>query len=199
MRSTAHRSCVPFAGRTLRALMCRTLVFMALSGGREAGAQTPKPATKPAAKPATKPATTRTTVAARDSAQALAVFRENIAAIHTRNKSRYLATYVHTPQLVRHSPARLETGYEGWPAITENAWPDTLIVNEMRVVPVAPGVPAMSTPGAAMLTQKPKFDGVPAPGDTLTGVSTRVFVRTPDGMRITVTASWNDAAPVTKK
>ena len=189
MRSTAHRSCVPFAGRTLRALMCRTLVFMALSGDREAGAQTPKPATKPAAKPATKPATTRTTVAARDSAQALAVFRENIAAIHTRNKSRYLATYVHTPQLVRHSPARLETGYEGWPAITENAWPDTLIVNEMRVVPVAPGV----------VYGYYRYIGVPAPGDTLTGVSTRVFVRTPDGMRITVTASWNDAAPVTKK
>jgi hypothetical protein len=33
---------------------------------------------------------------------------------------------------------------------------------------------------------------VPTKGDTLTGVSTRVFVRTPTGMKITVTASWND-------
>lgn len=127
--------------------------------------------------------------AARDSADAMAVFRENIAAIHTRNKPRYLATYVHTPQLVRHSPTALETGYEGWPAITESAWPDTLIVSEMRVVPVAPGV----------VYGYYRYIGVPAPGDTLTGVSTRVFVRTPVGMRITVTASWNDAAPATKK
>jgi len=127
--------------------------------------------------------------AARDSADALATFRENIAAIHTRNKPRYLATYVHTERLVRHSPTALETGYAGWPAITDNAWPDTLIVREMRVVPIAPGV----------VYGFYRYIGVPSPGDTLTGVSTRVFVRTPEGMRITVTASWNDAVQAAKK
>lgn len=121
--------------------------------------------------------------AARDSADALATFRENLDAIHTRDKARYLATYVHTERLVRHSPTALETGYAGWPAITDNAWPDTLIVKEMRVAPIAPGV----------VYGYYRYIGVPTPGDTLTGVSTRVFVRTPEGMRITVTASWNDA------
>jgi len=125
---------------------------------------------------------------AKDSVDALATFRENLAAIHTRDKARYLATYVHTERLVRHAPTALETGYAGWSAITDNAWPDTLIVKEMRVVPVAPGV----------VYGYYRYIGVPAPGDTLTGVSTRVFVRTPEGMRITVTASWNDV-PATAK
>jgi D-alanyl-D-alanine carboxypeptidase len=127
--------------------------------------------------------------AARDSADALATFRENLDAIHTRDKARYLATYVHTERLVRHSPTALETGYAGWPAITDNAWPDTLIVKEMRVAPIAPGV----------VYGYYRDIGVPTPGDTLTGVSTRVFVRTPEGMRITVTASWNDAVPPARK
>jgi acyl dehydratase len=127
--------------------------------------------------------------AARDSADALVTFRENLDAIHKRDKARYLATYVHTERLVRHSPTALETGYAGWSAITDNAWPDTLIVREMRVVPVAPGV----------VYGYYRYIGVPTPGDTLTGVSTRVFVRTPEGMRITVTASWNDAAPAGKR
>ncbi len=126
---------------------------------------------------------------AQDSIDALVTFRENIAAIHSRDKARYLATYVHTDRLVRHSPTALETGYVGWPAITQNSWPDTLIVKEMRVAPIAPGI----------VYGYYRYIGVPAPGDTLTGVSTRVFVRTPDGMRITVTASWNDAMPAPKR
>jgi hypothetical protein len=124
--------------------------------------------------------------AARDSADAMATFRENLAAIHSRDKARYLKTYVHTERLRRHSPTGMESGYEGWSAITENAWPDTLIVKEMRVAPIAPGV----------VYGYYRYIGVPSPGDTLTGISTRVFVRTPEGMRITVTASWNDASPV---
>lgn len=126
---------------------------------------------------------------ARDSADALATFRENIAAIHARSRARYLATYVHSERLVRHSPMALETGYDNWSAIRENAWPDTLIVKEMRVVPIAPGV----------VYGYYRYIGVPTPGDTLTGVSTRVFVRTPQGMRITVTSSWNDVPSAGKR
>jgi hypothetical protein len=127
--------------------------------------------------------------AARDSADALITFRENLDAIHKRDKARYLATYVHTERLVRHSPTALETGFANWPAITDNAWPDTLMVKEVRVVPIAPGV----------VYGYYRYVGVPTPGDTLTGVSTRVFVRTREGMRITVTASWNDAVTPAKR
>ncbi|WP_353266978.1 hypothetical protein [Gemmatimonas sp.] len=159
-----------------RALMC---LFAVLAFPTGATAQPPAPRTS------------RVTLqgSAKDSADALATFRENLAAIHQRDKARYLATYVHTNRLVRHSPTGMETGYDGWSAITQNSWPDTLIVSEMRVTPIAPGV----------VYGYYRYIGVPAPGDTLTGVSTRVFVRTPQGMRITVTASWNDAVPPTKR
>ncbi len=167
------------------------LTLAAIVGAQPATAQKPAdtkrpPTTQPPIRLARSP-----TVAslAQDSADAMATFRENLAAIHTRNKARYLATYVHTERLLRHSPTSLQTGYSGWSAITENAWPDTLIVKEMRVAPVAPGV----------VYGYYRYVGVPTPGDTLTGVSTRVFVRTPEGMRITVTASWNDATVVPKR
>jgi hypothetical protein len=160
--------------------------LVACAGWSGAPAAAAQSATRPAPQPV---ASTLARASAQDSADALATFRENLAAIHQRDKARYLATYVHTERLVRHSPTALETGYAGWPAITENAWPDTLIVKEMRVVPIAPGV----------VYGYYRYIGVPSPGDTLTGVSTRVFVRTPEGMKITVTASWNDAAPVVKR
>jgi hypothetical protein len=158
---------------TARLLPCAALLLSTLGWSHTTAAQG---ATRP----------TASTSLAQDSADALATFRENIAAIHTRNRARYLATYVHTDRLVRHSPTALETGYDGWSAITDNAWPDTLIVRELRVVPIAPGV----------VYGYYRYIGVPTPGDTLTGVSTRVFVRTPEGMRITVTSSWNDVPPV---
>ncbi|WP_310572069.1 hypothetical protein [Gemmatimonas sp.] len=180
MRMTARSTTTSSATQIRRLVASGTLIAAAMLTTRVAAAQATTGASVTSA---------ARVGAARDSADAMATFRENIAAIHTRNKPRYLATYVHTPQLVRHSPTALETGYEGWPAITESAWPDTLIVKEMRVVPVAPGV----------VYGYYRYIGVPAPGDTLTGVSTRVFVRTPVGMRITVTASWNDAPPVTKR
>jgi len=172
MRAAFHKQNTQCTASIRYALICVAVVVSMLADVRVADAQS-----------------TARTGAALDSAEALATFRENIAAIHNRNKARYLATYVHTPQLVRHSPSALDTGYDGWSAITENAWPDTLIVKEMRVVPLAPGV----------VYGYYRYIGVPAPGDTLTGVSTRVFVRTPEGMRITVTSSWNDAAPVKKR
>lgn len=175
MRTAAHPQHMSSARLIHRSLIVGALAVSTLCGTGVAGAQS---ATR-----------TRAATAARDSAEALATFRENIAAIHNRNRARYLATYVHTPQLVRHSPTGIETGYEGWPAINNNAWPDTLIVSEMRVVPLAPGV----------VYGYYRYIGVPTPGDTLRGVSTRVFVRTPQGMRITVSASWNDAAPVAKR
>ena len=159
-----------------RLLPCAVLFLATLAWSHSASAQG---AARPGA-PRTAAATQSSL--ARDAADAPATFRESVAARHPRNRARYLATYVHTDRLVRHSPTALETGYDGWSAITDNAWPDTLIVREMRVVPLAPGV----------VYGYYRYIGVPTPGDTLTGVSTRVFVRTPEGMRITVTSSWND-------
>ncbi len=134
--------------------------------------------------PATARAQDRVSLAA-DSADAMAVFRDNIDAIHTRDRPRYLATYLQTERLTRHGLRDVEMGWDGWSARTQvGGWPDTLIVREMTVRPIAPGV----------VYGWYRYIGVNA-GKASTGISMRTFVRTPGGMRIAVTASWPDTLP----
>lgn len=122
---------------------------------------------------------------ATDSIDALAVFRENLDAIHKRDHPRYLATYLQTERLTRHGLRGVELGWENWSARTQpGAWPDTLVVREMTVRPVAPGV----------VYGWYRYIGVNG-GKASTGISMRTFIRTPQGMRIAVTASWPDTLP----
>ena len=116
---------------------------------------------------------------AADSAEALALFRENIDAIHKRDRPRYIATYLQSPRLARNGPGGLELGFENWSARTSNSWPDTLMARDLTVVPLAPGVVYGSY----------RYDV--RYGDSLsTGVSERVFVKTPAGWRIAVTSAF---------
>ncbi|MCR4339100.1 MAG: nuclear transport factor 2 family protein [Gemmatimonadaceae bacterium] len=114
-----------------------------------------------------------------DSAEALALFRENIDAIHKRDRPRYIATYLQSPRLARNGPDGLELGFENWPARTSTSWPDTLMARDLTVVPLAPGV----------VYGTYRYDV--RYGDSVsTGVSERVFVKTPAGWRIAVTTAF---------
>ena len=125
---------------------------------------------------------------ASDSAEALALFRENIDAIHKRDRPRYLATYLESPRLARNGPNGLQLGWEGWDARTSTSWPDTLIANNLTVVPIAAGVVYGS------YTYNVRY------GDsTSTGVSERLFVRTPWGWRIAVTSAFGSPLAYTPK
>ena len=70
---------------------------------------------------------------ARDSAAALAVFRENIDAIHTRDHPRYLRTYVHTPGLTLGGLRGMNRTWMSWSARTDTApaRPDTFIFGRL--------------------------------------------------------------------
>jgi hypothetical protein len=125
----------------------------------------------------TSPSSARST--ASDTMEARRLFEENIDAIHKRNRSRYLATYLHTDALARNGPAGLELGYEGWSARRDSTWPDTLIARNLRVHPLAPGV--VYGTYCYTVTQK---------DTTSSGVSERVFVKTPGGWRIAVTTAF---------
>ncbi len=114
-----------------------------------------------------------------DTAEARRLFEENIDAIHKRDRARYLATYLHTNALARNGPAGLELGYEGWSARRDSTWPDTLIARNLRVQPIAPGV--VYGTYCYTVTQK---------DTTSSGVSERVFVKTPEGWRIAVTTAF---------
>lgn len=116
---------------------------------------------------------------ATDSAEALALFRENIDAIHKRDRPRYIATYLQSPRLARNGPDGLELGFESWPARTSTSWPDTLMARDLTVVPLAPGVVY------GTYRYNVRY------GDSVsTGVSERVFVKTPAGWRIAVTTAF---------
>jgi hypothetical protein len=114
-----------------------------------------------------------------DTLAARHLFEENIDAIHKRDRARYLATYLHTDALARNGPAGLELGYEGWSARRDSTWPDTLVARNLRVQPLAPGV--VYGTYCYTVTQK---------DTTSSGVSERVFVKTPEGWRIAVTTAF---------
>ena len=114
-----------------------------------------------------------------DTIEARRLFEENIDAIHKRDRARYLATYLHTESLGRNGPGGLELGYENWSARRDSTWPDTLIATNLRVLAISPGVVYGSYCYA--VTQK---------DSTSSGVSERVFVKTPDGWRIAVTTAF---------
>jgi hypothetical protein len=119
------------------------------------------------------------TTTASDTVDARRLFEENIDAIHKRDRTRYLATYLHTNTLARNGPTGLELGYEGWSARRDSTWPDTLIARNLRVTPVAPGV----VYGTYCYTVTEK-------DTTSSGVSERVFVKTTEGWRIAVTTAF---------
>lgn len=114
-----------------------------------------------------------------DTLEARRLFEENIDAIHKRDRARYLATYLQTDALARNGPAGLELGYEKWSARRDSTWPDTLVARNLRVHPIAPGV--VYGTYCYTVTQK---------DTTSSGVSERVFIKTPTGWRIAVTTAF---------
>lgn len=116
---------------------------------------------------------------ARDSTEAMAAFRANIGAIHTRDRPAYLRTYLQHPRLARTGPGGVQWGYAGMTEGDPNSWPDTLVATHLEVVPVAPGV--------VYGTYRYRV----VQGGSARGVSERVLVKQPDGSwRIAVTTAF---------
>lgn len=125
------------------------------------------------------PAVTPDAPSASDTIEARRLFEENIDAIHKRDRARYLATYIHSPTLARNGPGGLELGYADWSATRDTTWPDTLVAEKMRVVPVARGV--VFGTYCYRVTQNRV---------TTSGVSERVFIKTLTGWKIAVTTAF---------
>ncbi|MEW5930493.1 MAG: amidohydrolase family protein [Gemmatimonadota bacterium] len=106
---------------------------------------------------------------AADSTEALAAFRSNIGAIHSRDRAAYLRHYLQSPRLARTGPGGVQWGYAGLAGGDPDSWPDTLVATHFEVVPVAPGV----VYGA--YRYRVVQDG------SSRGVSERVLVKQPDG------------------
>lgn len=125
------------------------------------------------------PAVTPDAPASSDTVEARRLFEENIDAIHKRDRARYLATYIHSPTLARNGPGGLELGYADWSATRDTTWPDTLVAERMRVVPLTRGV--VFGTYCYRVTQNRV---------TTSGVSERVFIKTLTGWKIAVTTAF---------
>ncbi len=116
----------------------------------------------------------------------LDAFRDNVAAIHARDRAAYLSHYLHTPALARVGPDGLRQGYDDFARGAGAGWPDTLVATHFRIVPVTRDVAY----GVY------RYRVVDSSG-SVRGVSERVLVRTPRGWKVAVTTAFPtpDAAP----
>jgi len=114
-----------------------------------------------------------------DMAAVRAVFEGNIAAIHSRDRARYLSYYLESDSLARNGPGGLELGFRDWPARRDTTWPDTLIARDLRLVPIT-----------ARVVYGTYHYRVTQEGLTSEGISERVFVKTPAGWKIAVSTAF---------
>ncbi|HEY0143577.1 MAG TPA: amidohydrolase family protein [Thermoanaerobaculia bacterium] len=115
---------------------------------------------------------------ASDLRNARAVFEENIAAIHAKDRNRYLAVYLNSDKLVRTGPGGFQTGYEEFAKGAGGAWPDTLEATDLRLTPIRPGV-VYGTYRYRVRTG----------ANETSGISERIFVDTPQGWRVALTGA----------
>ena len=115
---------------------------------------------------------------ASDLRNARAVFEENIAAIHAKDRARYLAVYLNSDKLVRSGAAGFQTGYEEFAKGAGGAWPDTLEATDLRLTPIRPGV--------VYGTYRYR---VRSGANETSGISERIFVETPQGWRVALTGA----------
>ncbi|MFQ5349221.1 MAG: amidohydrolase family protein [Thermoanaerobaculia bacterium] len=116
---------------------------------------------------------------AADIAAARALFEANLAAIAGRDRDAYLACYLQSERLARTGPEGFSLGYEGLAEGTGEGWPEVFEAQELRFVPVAPGLVY------GTYRYRVRFDGAEQ-----TGLSERLFMETPEGWRIAVTTAF---------
>lgn len=118
-------------------------------------------------------------IRSRDLDEALAAFRGNIAAIQRRDVEGYLSHYLDSPDLLIAGADSLRRGYAAFAAArrASDDWPDTLIAGEPTLVWLAPGVVYGAYPYTVVQR-----------GDTASGWSERVLLRTGEAWKVAVTS-----------
>ena len=120
---------------------------------------------------------------ASDVDDARALFERNLAAIQKRDKAAYLACYLDAKTLVRAAPEGPVLGYEDFAKQAGEKWPDTLAAEDLRLTPVSPGVVY------GTYRYRVRYGA-----EEHSGLSERLFLKTPKGWRIAVTSAWEAPA-----
>jgi imidazolonepropionase-like amidohydrolase len=114
-----------------------------------------------------------------DVATARALFEKNLDAIRRRDKGAYLAGYWKSEKLARTGADGIALGYAAHEKSAGEKWPDTFDASDLELVAVRPGV--------VYGTYRYR---VRYAADEQTGISERLFVKTPDGWKIAMTSAF---------
>lgn len=112
-------------------------------------------------------------------AAARALFERNLDAIRKRDTAAYLACYRQSEHLARTGPGGVALGYDGLAASAGQSWPDHFDAQDLKLVPIAPGV--------VYGTYRYR---VTYGADEQTGLSERWFLNTPEGWKIAVSTAF---------
>ena len=112
-----------------------------------------------------------------DIAAARAVFDANINAIRERNLEAYLSCYLHSELLVRGGPSGFTTGYDAFTK-ARGPWPDSIEASDIHLTELQPGYVY------GTYRYRVRYGS-----DEHSGISERLFVKTPDGWKIAVTGA----------
>jgi imidazolonepropionase-like amidohydrolase len=113
-----------------------------------------------------------------DVAAARKVFEANVNAIRQKNLEKYLSYYLHSKELVRGGPTGFATGWEEFNK-ARGPFPEEFEANDIRLTPLRPG----------LVYGTYRYRVRYAAGDEHTGISERLFVKTPGGWKIAVTGA----------
>ena len=114
-----------------------------------------------------------------DLAAARGLFQANLDAIRHRDRTAYLACYLHEPGLARTGATGYELGYEGLERSVGTGWPDLFEGLDLRLTPIQPGVVY------GTYRYRVRYGATEQ-----LGISERVFLATPEGWRIAVTTAF---------
>src|SRR5258708_15279535 len=118
-----------------------------------------------------------------DLTAARAAFDGNINAIRERNRDKYLSYYLHSPLLVRGGPTGFTTSFEDFAKGAGAQWPDWIEANDIHLTQLQPGWVY------GTYRYRVRYGA-----DEHSGISERLFVKTPNGWRIALTGAID--APV---
>jgi imidazolonepropionase-like amidohydrolase len=118
-----------------------------------------------------------------DVAAARAVFEKNLDAIRRRDKATYLSTYWKSEKLARTGADGIALGYAAHEKAAGENWPDTFDASDLDLVAVRAGVVY------GTYRYRVRYGA-----DEQTGISERLFLKTPEGWKIAMTSAFPAAA-----
>jgi len=113
-----------------------------------------------------------------DVTAARAVFEGNIDAIKQHDREKYLSYYLHSERLVRGGPSGFSTGFADFAKNAGSGWPDLIEANDLHLTQLQPG-----------LVYGTYRYRVRYGAEEHSGISERLFLKTPDGWKIAVTGA----------